>query len=337
MPPRPHPLAVLALLALLAPATALADEPVPTYLEPPEGAPPEPLPPPPPLASTLPLPPPPPPPQSQQQQPQRDQTLPFIVEPPEPEEPPKPTIPLQRRGFVGLDATALSAGNNGGALLTDFVASIPLSRRALVEARIAMLATGRDNLIGSPTAGGRYLLHPTKLLWIDLGGHIGLPIATDRSPSTELYSLARGGWDTQTFLPDTLKLRAHSLFEIATEPMFLRFEFVPQLSVDTGSGSAVSDDPWRGRTDLYLQNAVELQSRGPVGGGFRLQGVLSPTQIADNQGSFILSTEPFFYIEKKLAFLRFGLLLPFAIGDSAPSSRGLNYCVRLTTGIRLDP
>jgi hypothetical protein len=95
---------------------------------------------------------------------------------------------------------------------------------------------------------------------------------------------------------------------------------------------------------MTVQHAAEFQFGHAIGGGFRLQGVATPTDEAD---AYQLAMEPFLSIERELGFLRLGLMLPLdkvlgpplasIDGDRRRNQDGLgSWGLLIRTGLRFE-
>jgi hypothetical protein len=198
----------------------------------------------------------------------------------------------------------------------------------------AQPAAEADAALGNVSLGAHHVLRVGQRGWLSLGGGVGLATLSGQTHDHDGYEplgASRGYWDLHEYFPTILPIQARVSAERHLGPLIVRGQVDPILSIPIG------------RNDEYefaLQHAAELQLGHSIGGGGRVQGVALPTfenvdvRHAGARNLYVLSIELFFVIERKLAFLRTGLMLPFDEELGPPLDHTWGF--RLSAGVRME-
>jgi hypothetical protein len=252
-------------------------------------------------------------------------------------------LPLGRRGAVALDtASTTHASGDLSAISIDLVTNMPVAKTTFFDVRLPFgWGTNRrssDAVVGNIMVGAHHVFRQRSVWWI-LGGGLGVPLLSGRSqdePGYESLAVPRALWNLHEVSADVLPIDLSGGVEAHFGDVLLRFELEPVFYAPIGR----NDEP-----EFAIQHAGELQFGHAIGGGLRVQGVALPTFEHTRMASiterdlYQLAMEPFFVIERRLGFLRLGLMLPldsFLGPPFAASGGGGGWGLRLSTGIRIE-
>ena len=247
-------------------------------------------------------------------------------------------LPLGQRGAIGVDTASFTRGDgdSSGAAIV-LAASMPFTGTTFFDARVPLglsMDHRTDATLGNVMIGAHHVMRPGQRAWITLGGAVGLPMLstdTHRNSGYEPPGAARGYWDLHEYFPDILPIHARLGGEIHVGPVIFRLALEPALYLPIGA----NDD-----FEEVVQQAVEVQIGHAIGGGLRVQGAAFPTfddldgRHETERDLFQLSLEPFLVLERKLAFLRTGLLLPIDRQLGPPLDHSWGF--RLALGVRVE-
>jgi hypothetical protein len=223
------------------------------------------------------------------------------------------------------------------ALALALAASVPFTGVTFLDVRVPLGITidrGTDAVLGNITVGAHHVFRPGKRVWITAGGAIGLATLsadTHAHDSYEAPGAARGYWNLHEYFPDILPVQARAGIEGHLGPVLIRYKVEPAVYV----GLNTNDE-----FELAVQQALEIQLGHAIGGGVRVQGAAFPTfdnldvRHETERDLFQLAIEPFFQIERRLAFVRVGLLLPIDEELGPPLERSWGF--RFSAGVRVE-
>jgi hypothetical protein len=190
-------------------------------------------------------------------------------------------------------------------------------------------------VLGNIQVGAHVVTRYGRRTWFSLGGTIGLPTLGSRAQTQDNYeapSAANAYWNLHDFFPDIVPVGAHGSFEWHAGLIILR-----------GEGSIVIYAPFGRRneeTEVTVPHAFEIQIGHIIGGGLRLQGVWMPsfTDLDVSHSTegdlYQLAIEPFLAIERKLGFMRMGLMMPIDERLGPAFERAWGF--RLAAGLRIE-
>lgn len=262
---------------------------------------------------------------------------PPVMPPPDPPESSREVgvtprgIPFGQRGGFILDGSGLSGPDVAGGSLV-VVGSMPLVGKTYFDAHLP-IGVADEAIIGNPTLSIRSMVRVSKSFWFLGGGGIGLPVLQRRPDDpVAVASASRAFWDLHEFFPEILPIMARFGVEgHAGDLVILRAQLDPMLFI------AVREND---EMEFVLQHSAELQIGHTIGAGLRIQGVAMPTfeelgtRHITEEDLYQFAMEPFFVVERDLAFLRVGLLLPMDAQLGPPLTT--SWSVRLATGLRID-
>jgi hypothetical protein len=247
-------------------------------------------------------------------------------------------LPLGKRGAIGLDTSSFTGGNGDiSSIAIALAASMPLARVTFLDARVPLGLTmdrQTDAVLGNITMGAHHVFRPGKRVWITLGGAVGLATLsadTHDHHSYEAPGAARAYWNLHEYFPDVLPIQARAGLDWHLGPVLLRAEVEPAVYV----GINTNDE-----SEFAVQEAIEIQIGHALGGGVRVQGAAFPTfdnldlRHETERDLFQLAIEPFVVLERRVAFLRMGLLLPIDAELGPPLERSWGF--RFSGGVRVE-
>jgi hypothetical protein len=247
-------------------------------------------------------------------------------------------VPLGLRGAIGIDTSSFTAGDGHvSGLALALAASMPFPGRTALDVRLPFgfsIAEDTDAALGNVTLGAHHIRRVGRRAWLTAGGAVGLATLSGRTQDNDGYEplgASRGYWDLHEYFPSILPIQARLGVEAHLGPLIARGELDPALFIPIGRNDEY---------EVVLQHAVELQLGHGIGGGLRAQGVALPTfdnvdvRHAVARNLYVLSLEPFLVLERKLSFLRLGLLLPFDEELGPPLDRAWGF--RFGAGVRVD-
>jgi hypothetical protein len=209
-----------------------------------------------------------------------------------------------------------------GASAIDLVASIPLTKRVFLDARLPLGLVSGAALIGNAMFGARWYASSGRSTWFTIGGSMGLPLLSRRiEEELGVASYPNAFWNLHQYYGGIVPIKADIAFE--THASFFGFR---------GQIEPVAYVAYHDRVDsqFALQHAVEFQFGHEYYAGLRFQGMLIPT--LDDKYQFAM--EPFLGIEKRIAFARLGLMMPLDEVLGPPAREFLG--VRIATGVRFE-
>ncbi|KYF79464.1 hypothetical protein BE18_01745 [Sorangium cellulosum] len=191
-----------------------------------------------------------------------------------------------------------------------------------------------DAVLGNVMLGAHHVARAGRKLWITVGGAVGLATLSAQTHDHRSYEpvgASRAYWDLHEYFPSILPIHARLGAEAHLGPVIARLQIEPLLYIPLGRNEEY---------EVAIQHAAEVQIGHGIAGGLRVQGVALPT--FDNVGIrhavarnlYVLALEPFLAIERKAAFLRAGLLLPFDEELGPPLDHTWGF--HLTAGVRTD-
>jgi hypothetical protein len=251
-------------------------------------------------------------------------------------------LPLGRRGAIALDTASMTlASGQASAISVDVVTAMPVAKTTFLDVRLPLgWSTHKQTsaVVGNPLLGAHHLIRQRSVWWI-LGGGFGLPLLSSRSQDNDGYGLLavpRALWNLHDVSADILPLELDAGIEAHFGIAILRFDLDPVFHFPIGRNDQV---------EFALQHALELQLGHAIGGGLRVQGVALPT--FDDTGTksitrgdlYQLAIEPFLAIERRVGFLRAGVMLPLDsfLGPPLVSDNdGGGWGLRLAMGLRIE-
>ncbi|WP_441290479.1 hypothetical protein ACSRUE_07895 [Sorangium sp. KYC3313] len=249
------------------------------------------------------------------------------------------TVPRSQRGAIGLETSSFTGGDSAvSGLSVALFARMPFAQHTFLDVRLPFglaIAERTDAVLGNVTLGAHHVAHVGRTLWLTVGGDVGLATLsgqTHHHASYEPVSASRAYWDLHEYFPSILPIHARLGAEAHVGSLVIgRFQLEPVLYIPLGRNKEY---------EVAIQHAAELQIGHGIGGGVRVQGMALPTfdnvsiRHAVARNLYVLAIEPFLAIERNLAFLRTGLLLPFdeELGPPLDHTWGFHF----TAGVRVD-
>ncbi|WP_438040100.1 hypothetical protein [Sorangium sp. So ce128] len=249
------------------------------------------------------------------------------------------TVPLSRRGAIGLETSSFTGGDGEvSGLAVALFARMPFAQHTFLDVRLPFglaMAERTDAVLGNVTLGAHHVARVGRTFWLTVGGDVGLATLSGKThhhASYEPVSASRAYWDLHEFFPSILPIHARLGAEAHVGSLVIgRFQLEPVLYIPLGRNKEY---------EVAIQHAAELQIGHGIGGGVRVQGMALPTfdnvsiRHAVARNLYVLAIEPFLAIERNLAFLRTGLLLPFdeELGPPLDHTWGFHF----TAGVRVD-
>ncbi|WP_437688374.1 hypothetical protein [Sorangium sp. So ce176] len=247
-------------------------------------------------------------------------------------------IPLGRRGAIGVETSSFTGGDSDvSGLAVSLFARMPFSGHTFLDVRVPFglaIDEGTDAVLGNVTFGAHHIVHAGQRLWLTVGGAVGLATLSGQTHDHKSYEpvgASRAYWDLHEYFPSILPIHARLGAEAHFGPLIARAQLEPVLYIPLGRNEEY---------ELAIQHAAEIQIGHSIGGGLRVQGMALPT--FDNVGVrhavarnlYVLALEPFLTIERRLTFIRTGLLLPFDEELGPPLDHTWGF--RFSAGIRVD-
>lgn len=248
-------------------------------------------------------------------------------------------VPLSRRGAIGLETSSFTGGDGEvSGLSVALFARMPFAPHTFLDVRLPFglaMAERTDAVLGNVTLGAHHVARVGRTFWLTVGGDVGLATLSGKThdhASYEPVSASRAYWDLHEYFPSILPIHARLGAEAHVGSLMIgRFQLEPVLYIPLGRNKEY---------EVAIQHAVELQIGHGIGGGVRVQGMALPTfdnvsvRHAVARNLYVLAIEPFLAIERNLAFLRTGLLLPFdeELGPPLDHTWGFHF----TAGVRVD-
>ncbi|WP_437316257.1 hypothetical protein [Sorangium sp. So ce385] len=248
------------------------------------------------------------------------------------------TVPLAQRGAIGLETSAFTGGDSDGSgLAVALFARMPFADHTFLDVRVPFglaMDERTDAVLGNVMLGAHHVARAGRKLWITVGGAVGLATLSAQTHDHRSYEpvgASRAYWDLHEYFPSILPIHARFGAEVHLGPLIGRLQIEPLLYIPLGRNEEY---------EVAIQHAAEVQIGHGIAGGVRVQGVALPT--FDNVGIrhavarnlYVLALEPFLAIERKAAFLRAGLLLPFDEELGPPLDHTWGF--HLTAGVRTD-
>lgn len=228
-------------------------------------------------------------------------------------------LPYSQRGGLFFDAAGLLVADSNNAPISalELRASIPVSDRTFIEGFVPFVF----GALGNPMLGVRHVYRPSKKLWLNVRGAFGFPLVNTRSFDT--FSAARGLWDMQQYVVETLPFALGASLEYHASIVELRAQFDPNFGISLDKDES---------HHFAFQHAFEAQLGHSIGGGLRYQGVAfgTKTNPLDRDDRYQGAFEPFFVVRKNPLFFRLGILLPVDKDLGKPFDR--SWGMRATTG-----
>ncbi|CAN98299.1 putative secreted protein [Sorangium cellulosum So ce56] len=248
-------------------------------------------------------------------------------------------VPLSRRGAIGLETSSFTGGDGEvSGLAVALFARMPFAQHTFLDVRLPFglaMAERTDAVLGNVTLGAHHVARVGRTFWLTVGGDVGLATLSGKThhhASYEPVSASRAYWDLHEYFPSILPIHARLGAEAHVGSLMIgRFQIEPVLYIPLARNKEY---------EVAIQHAVELQIGHGIGGGVRVQGMALPTfdnvsiRHAVARNLYVLAVEPFLAIERNLAFLRTGLLLPFdeELGPPLDHTWGFHF----TAGVRVD-
>ncbi|WP_129580161.1 MULTISPECIES: hypothetical protein [Sorangium] len=248
------------------------------------------------------------------------------------------TVPRGQRGAIGLETSAFTGGDSDASgLAVALFARMPFADHTFLDVRVPFglaMDERTDAVLGNVMLGAHHVARAGSKLWITVGGAVGLATLSAQTHDHRSYEpvgASRAYWDLHEYFPSILPIHARLGAEAHLGLLIARLQIEPLLYIPLGRNEEY---------EVAIQHAAELQIGHGIGGGVRVQGVALPT--FDNVGIrhavarnlYVLALEPFVAIERKAAFLRAGLLLPFDEELGPPLDHTWGF--HLTAGVRTD-
>ncbi|WP_437569737.1 hypothetical protein [Sorangium sp. So ce542] len=248
------------------------------------------------------------------------------------------TVPRAQRGAIGLETSAFSGGDGDvSGLAVALFARMPFADHTFLDVRVPFglaMDERTDAVLGNVMLGAHHVARAGRKLWITVGGAVGLATLSAQTHDHRSYEpvgASRAYWDLHEYFPSILPIHARFGAEVHLGPVIGRLQIEPLLYIPLGRNEEY---------EVAIQHAAEIQIGHAIAGGVRVQGVALPT--FDNVGIrhavarnlYVLALEPFLAIERKAAFLRAGLLLPFDEELGPPLDHTWGF--HLTAGVRTD-
>jgi hypothetical protein len=248
-------------------------------------------------------------------------------------------VPPSQRGAIGVETSSFTGGDSDvSGLSVALFARVPFAPHTFLDVRLPFgfaVDERTDAVLGNAMLGAHHVASIGRTFWITVGGDVGLATLSGRThhhSSYEPVSASRAYWDLHEYFPSILPIHARLGAEAHVgQLMIARLQIEPVLYIPLGRNKEY---------EVAIQHAVELQIGHGIGGGLRAQGMALPT--FDNVGVrhavarnlYVLAIEPFLAMERNLAFLRTGLLLPFDEELGPPLDHTWGF--HLTMGVRVD-
>ncbi|WP_437287146.1 hypothetical protein [Sorangium sp. So ce406] len=247
-------------------------------------------------------------------------------------------IPLGRRGAIGVETSSFTGGDSDvSGLAIALFARMPFSGHTFLDVRVPFglaIDEGTDAVLGNVTLGAHHIVRAGQRLWLTVGGAVGLATLSGQThdhASYEPVGASRAYWDLHEFFPSILPIHARLGAEAHFGPVIARAQLEPALYIPLGRNEEY---------EVAIQHAVELQLGHGIGGGLRVQGMALPTfdnvdvRHAVARNVYVLALEPFLTMERRLTFIRTGLLLPFDEELGPPLDHTWGF--RFSAGIHVD-
>jgi hypothetical protein len=247
-------------------------------------------------------------------------------------------IPIGRRGAIAFDTASFTGGDNKvSALALALGVTMPFTGHTFLDVRVPFgvaIHETTNAALGNVMLGSHHVAQAGERMWLALGGAVGLTTLSGRSQDHAGYEplgAARAYWDLHEYFPSILPIEGRMGIEKHVGLIILRGEIDPVLYIPIGRNSEF---------ELAVQHAAEIQVGHWLGGGLRVQGIALPTfdnvdvRHAVARNLYVFSIEPFLTLERKYAFLRTGLVLPFDEELGPPLSHTWGF--QLTAGLRVE-
>lgn len=251
---------------------------------------------------------------------------------------PKPVLPLELRGAIGLDTASFTeVKDDVSAVAIRLVSSMSIADHVYLDARLPLgLAMDRTTaaVLGNPMLGVHGVLPLGKSTWLSVGGALGLPLLSGRTQRNGYGALQTPSalWDIHEYTPSVLPIELRAGIQSRFDMLTIRAELAPVVMFPVGRSEQI---------EMVLLHAVELQVGQTFGAGLRFQGVEMPTTTEleyKNTPAFgshyQAALEPFVSLQKPGYYLRTGLMMPLDEPLGPPLATSFGF--RLAFGIRLD-
>ncbi|WP_437723649.1 hypothetical protein [Sorangium sp. So ce861] len=247
-------------------------------------------------------------------------------------------VPRGQRGAIGVETSAFTGGDSDvSGLAVALFARMPFADHTFLDVRVPFglaMDERTDAVLGNVMLGAHHVARAGRKLWITVGGAVGLATLSAQTHDHRSYEpvgASRAYWDLHEYFPSILPIHARLGAEAHLGPLIARLQLEPLLYIPLGRNEEY---------EVAIQHAAELQIGHGIGGGVRVQGMALPTfdnvdiRHAVARNVYVLALEPFVAIERKAAFLRAGLLLPFDEELGPPLDHTWGF--HLTAGVRTD-
>ncbi|WP_437754974.1 hypothetical protein [Sorangium sp. So ce1389] len=248
------------------------------------------------------------------------------------------SVPLGRRGAIGVETSSFTGGDSDvSGIAIALFARMPFAGHTFLDVRVPFglaMDERTDAVLGNVTLGAHHIARAGTRLWLTVGGAVGLATLsgqTQHHSSYEPVGASRAYWDLHEYFPSILPIHARLGAEAHFGPLIARGQLEPVLYIPLGRNKEY---------EVAIQHAAELQVGHGIGGGLRVQGMALPTfdnvsvRHAVARNLYVLALEPFLTIERKLTFLRAGLLLPLDEELGPPLDHTWGF--RFSAGVRVD-
>ena len=248
------------------------------------------------------------------------------------------SVPRGRRGAIGVETSSFTGGDSDvSGLAIALFARVPFAEHTFLDVRVPFglaMDERTDAVLGNVMLGAHHVGRVGRTLWLTVGGAVGLATLSGQTHDHDSYEpvgASRAYWDLHEYFPSILPIHARLGAEAHVGPLIARAQIEPVLYIPLG------------RNDEYevaIQHAAELQIGHGIGGGLRVQGMALPTfdnvdvRHAVARNLYVLALEPFLAMERKLAFVRTGLLLPFDEELGPPLDHTWGF--RFSAGVRVE-
>ncbi|XXX75963.1 hypothetical protein WMF30_50775 [Sorangium sp. So ce134] len=247
-------------------------------------------------------------------------------------------VPRGQRGAIGVETSSFTGGDSDvSGLAVAIFARMPFTENTFLDVRVPFglaIDERTDAVLGNVMLGAHHVARVGGKLWLTVGGAVGLATLSGQThdhASYEPVGASRAYWDLHEFFPSILPIHARLGAEAHVGPLIARLQLEPLLYIPLGRNEEY---------EVAIQHAVELQVGHGIGGGVRVQGMALPTfdnvdiRHAVARNLYVLALEPFLAMERKAAFLRAGLMLPFDEELGPPLDHTWGF--HLTAGVRTD-
>ncbi|WP_437831800.1 hypothetical protein [Sorangium sp. So ce1153] len=237
-----------------------------------------------------------------------------------------------------METSSFTGGDSDvSGLAIALFARMPFAGHTFLDIRVPFglaMDERTDAVLGNVMLGAHHIARAGRRLWLTVGGAVGLATLsgqTQHHSSYEPVGASRAYWDLHEYFPSILPIHARLGAEGHFGPLIARAQLEPVLYIPLGRNKEY---------EVAIQHAAELQIGHGIGGGLRVQGMALPTfdnvsvRHAVARNLYVLALEPFLTIERKLTFIRAGLLLPFDEELGPPLDHTWGF--RFSAGVHVD-